>query len=147
MESHSAAYAETGSSRERERPRGSRPEGGSRAPSPDPAVPAVGLAAGSLAGALLGRLLGGGGRGTLVGGTLGGAVGAFLSLGGRPFPTRSRREAGSSARPRGTSEPLESWTKTRLYERAKELGIPGRSKMTKGELVRALRRHPTVSAG
>ena len=35
----------------------------------------------------------------------------------------------------------EDWSKKDLQERAKELGIEGRSKMNKGELVDALRNH------
>jgi hypothetical protein len=38
-----------------------------------------------------------------------------------------------------STERLEQWTKADLYERAQELGIDGRSKMSKGELVSALR--------
>ena len=39
----------------------------------------------------------------------------------------------------GKASPYESWTKDELYERARELGIDGRSDMTKGELITALR--------
>jgi hypothetical protein len=50
-------------------------------------------------------------------------------------------------RPRATTGPrtrrgprsYEDWTKDDLYERARELGVPHRSKMTKVELIRALR--------
>lgn len=41
----------------------------------------------------------------------------------------------------GTSPPYEDWTKEDLYERAQEIGIEGRSKMTKDELIAALRDH------
>ena len=41
----------------------------------------------------------------------------------------------------GKADPYEEWTKDDLYDRAKEIGIEGRSDMTKAELIRALRRH------
>lgn len=39
----------------------------------------------------------------------------------------------------GSAPPYEDWTKDELYERAQEIGIDGRSKMTKAELIKALR--------
>ena len=39
----------------------------------------------------------------------------------------------------GKAEPHEDRTKAELNERAKELGIEGRAKMSKGELIDALR--------
>lgn len=39
----------------------------------------------------------------------------------------------------GSSAPYEEWTKDDLYERAKEVGIDGRSDMSKDELISALR--------
>jgi hypothetical protein len=41
----------------------------------------------------------------------------------------------------GTSPAYEEWTKRDLYDRAKEIGIDGRSDMSKGELIDALRNH------
>ena len=41
----------------------------------------------------------------------------------------------------GNSPPYEEWTKQELYERAKEIGIDGRSYMHKEELIEALRNH------
>jgi hypothetical protein len=41
----------------------------------------------------------------------------------------------------GQSPPYEEWTKDELYERAQEIGIEGRSDMTKDELIHALRDH------
>lgn len=41
----------------------------------------------------------------------------------------------------GRAAPYEDWTKDALYDRAKEIGIDGRSRMTKGKLIKALRRH------
>jgi hypothetical protein len=39
----------------------------------------------------------------------------------------------------GQHPPYEEWTKDELYERARELGVEGRSDMTKDELIEALR--------
>lgn len=39
----------------------------------------------------------------------------------------------------GKSPPYEEWSKDELLERARELDIDGRSKMTKDELIEALR--------
>lgn len=39
----------------------------------------------------------------------------------------------------GQHPPYEDWTKDELYERAQEIGIDGRSDMTKDELIKALR--------
>lgn len=41
----------------------------------------------------------------------------------------------------GSSPPYEEWTKDDLYDRAKEIGIDGRSSMSKSELIEALRDH------
>lgn len=41
----------------------------------------------------------------------------------------------------GESSPYEEWKKADLYDRAKEIGIEGRSNMTKKELISALRNH------
>lgn len=41
----------------------------------------------------------------------------------------------------GEASPYEEWTKAELYERAQEIGIEGRSSMTKSELISALRSH------
>jgi hypothetical protein len=41
----------------------------------------------------------------------------------------------------GTSQSYEEWSKEDLYERAKEIGIEGRSDMSKKELISALRNH------
>jgi hypothetical protein len=53
--------------------------------------------------------------------------------------------AGSSrsqtGRKGGTSPSYEDWTKDDLTRRARELGISGRSSMSKGQLVDALRNH------
>ena len=40
----------------------------------------------------------------------------------------------------GKAEEYEEWTKQELYDKAKEVGIEGRSDMNKKELIRALRR-------
>ncbi|RKF14912.1 Rho termination factor [Roseovarius spongiae] len=41
----------------------------------------------------------------------------------------------------GGNPPYEEWTRDDLYERAQEIGIDGRSDMTKDELIEALRTH------
>jgi hypothetical protein len=50
----------------------------------------------------------------------------------------SRRSAGQKG---GRSGSYEDWSKDDLQKRAAEIGIEGRSKMSKGELVNALRNH------
>jgi hypothetical protein len=48
----------------------------------------------------------------------------------------------STAGKRGGKAPgYEDWSKEDLQERAREIGIEGRSKMNKGELIKALRNH------
>ncbi|WP_290652575.1 Rho termination factor N-terminal domain-containing protein [Aquisalimonas sp.] len=43
---------------------------------------------------------------------------------------------------RGGRRPrYEEWTRAELYHKAREVGIEGRSRMTKGELITMLRRH------
>lgn len=53
--------------------------------------------------------------------------------------------AGSSrskvGRKGGRSGDYEDWTKDELIKRAREIGIEGRSSMSKGELIKALRNH------
>lgn len=39
----------------------------------------------------------------------------------------------------GKAKPYEEWTKEELYDQAKNVGIEGRSKMNKSELIKALR--------
>lgn len=41
----------------------------------------------------------------------------------------------------GESGRYEDWSKDDLYDKAKQVGIEGRSNMDKGELVKALRNH------
>ena len=41
----------------------------------------------------------------------------------------------------GGSHKYEDWTREALYDRAKEIGIEGRSSMDKAELISALRNH------
>ncbi|MEQ8624793.1 MAG: Rho termination factor N-terminal domain-containing protein [Vicingaceae bacterium] len=41
----------------------------------------------------------------------------------------------------GKADPYEERTKQELYDKAKEVGIDGRSEMTKDELIEALRNH------
>ncbi|MFA5516634.1 MAG: Rho termination factor [Desulfuromonadales bacterium] len=49
-----------------------------------------------------------------------------------------RREAGRKG---GKAAKYEDWTKNDLYRKAQEVGIGGRSKMNKDELIDALRHH------
>jgi hypothetical protein len=49
-----------------------------------------------------------------------------------------RRAAGQRG---GKASSYEDWSKDDLEKRAAEIGIEGRSKMNKGELVKALRNH------
>ena len=39
----------------------------------------------------------------------------------------------------GKASPYEEWTKDELYQQAKNVGIEGRAKMKKSELIKALR--------
>lgn len=39
----------------------------------------------------------------------------------------------------GNSKPYEEWSKKELYDQAKEVGISGRSKMSKKDIITALR--------
>lgn len=41
----------------------------------------------------------------------------------------------------GKADPYEEWTKDELYEKAREIGIEGRSKLDKKGLIKALRNH------
>lgn len=41
----------------------------------------------------------------------------------------------------GKAPPYEDWSKEDLYEKAKQIGIDGRSKMSKQDLISALRSH------
>ncbi|MEO1329054.1 MAG: Rho termination factor N-terminal domain-containing protein [Pseudomonadota bacterium] len=50
-----------------------------------------------------------------------------------PRPDQSPAQKG------GRAQRCENWTKDELYERAKELDLSGRSKMSKAQLITALR--------
>jgi len=47
----------------------------------------------------------------------------------------------STGRKGGKSGSYDDWSKSDLMQRAKEIGIDGRSKMSRGELINALRNH------
>ncbi len=49
-----------------------------------------------------------------------------------------RKKAGKRG---GISPEYEEWTRDELYQKAKEIGIEGRSSMNKKELIKALRNH------
>lgn len=51
----------------------------------------------------------------------------------------SERE--STGKKGGSSPPYEDWSKDDLYDKAQEVGIEGRSDMSKDELIDALRNH------
>ena len=53
----------------------------------------------------------------------------------------SNSSRSSTGRKGGKSASYDDWSKSALLERAREIGIEGRSKMNKGELVKALRNH------
>lgn len=54
----------------------------------------------------------------------------------------SAREGRSRVGRRGGRSPAyEQWTRQELYEKAKQVGLDGRSKMTKEQLIQALRNH------
>lgn len=46
-----------------------------------------------------------------------------------------------SSKKGGSNPPYEEWTKDELYDKAREVGIEGRSDMNKSELISALRNH------
>ncbi len=50
----------------------------------------------------------------------------------------SKKQTGKKG---GSAEKYEQWSKSELYEKAKEVGIEGRSKMSKSDLIDALRHH------
>ncbi|WP_142847936.1 Rho termination factor N-terminal domain-containing protein [Telmatospirillum sp. J64-1] len=52
-----------------------------------------------------------------------------------------RGERESPSRRGGKSPAYEEWSRDDLYEKAREIGIAGRSKMNKGQLIDALRHH------
>lgn len=47
----------------------------------------------------------------------------------------------SSSKKGGKHKKYEKWTKEELYEKAEEVGIEGRSKMNKEDLIKSLRNH------
>jgi len=47
----------------------------------------------------------------------------------------------STGRKGGSSKAYEDWSKDDLYDKAKQVGIEGRSNMSKGQLIDALRNH------
>jgi hypothetical protein len=53
----------------------------------------------------------------------------------------SNTSRSSTGRKGGKSGAYDDWTKTDLMKRAREIGIEGRSSMSKSELVSALRNH------
>lgn len=58
---------------------------------------------------------------------------------------KRKRGGDGTGRRRTAAEQLDDLTKTELYERARELELPGRSAMSRGELIDALQRAGTAS--
>ncbi|MEX0939287.1 MAG: Rho termination factor N-terminal domain-containing protein [Pirellulales bacterium] len=54
---------------------------------------------------------------------------------------RDRRRRRGAGKRGGKSPQYEEWTKDHLYQKAQQVGIEGRSKMSKKQLVNALRNH------
>jgi hypothetical protein len=50
-------------------------------------------------------------------------------------------DATEAGRRGGRAAPYEEWTRDELYAKAKRVGIEGRSSMSKGDLIDALRNH------
>jgi Rho termination factor, N-terminal domain len=50
-------------------------------------------------------------------------------------------DATTAGRRGGSAPPYEEWTRDELYDKARQVGVDGRSSMTKGELISALRNH------
>jgi len=55
--------------------------------------------------------------------------------------TNAKAAGDRPAKKGGKAPAYEDWSKAELYGRAKEIGIDGRSGMSKGELIEALRNH------
>lgn len=54
----------------------------------------------------------------------------------------ANRSSRSSVGKRGGRSPkYEDWSKSDLYDKAKQVGIQGRSSMNRGQLIKALRNH------
>lgn len=53
----------------------------------------------------------------------------------------ARARGDHPSRKGGEAPSYEAWSRKALYERAREIGIEGRSKMRKGDLIDALRHH------
>lgn len=51
------------------------------------------------------------------------------------------KEAKSPSTKGGKAPPYEDWSRADLYDKAKEIGIPGLSRAAKGDLIDALRSH------
>ena len=53
----------------------------------------------------------------------------------------AKAAGGQPSKTGGRQAPYEDWSKEELYDRAQEIGIEGRSDMSKDELISALRDH------
>ncbi|MEO1695279.1 MAG: Rho termination factor [Pseudomonadota bacterium] len=54
---------------------------------------------------------------------------------------RIANSGAAGSRKGGKAPPYEEWTKDALYDQAQDVGIEGRSNMSKAELIDALRNH------
>jgi coenzyme F420-reducing hydrogenase alpha subunit len=69
------------------------------------------------------------------------AAGSSKEKAARIANAAAREGRSSVGRRGGRAENLEDRTKDELYDRARELGIKGRSHMSKSELIEAIRHH------
>ena len=66
---------------------------------------------------------------------------ALIEKGYRKEKAARIANAENAGRKGGHAKPYEARTKAELYEQARAIGIEGRSKMNKAELIEALRNH------
>jgi len=67
--------------------------------------------------------------------------GASKEKAARIANSSANRGRSATGRKGGRGGSYEDWTKSDLYDKAKEVGIDGRSQMSKSELIDALRNH------
>jgi len=67
--------------------------------------------------------------------------GASKEKAARIANSSANRGRSATGRKGGQSGSYDEWTKSDLYDKAKQVGIEGRSHMSKGQLIDALRNH------